>query len=272
MPELPEIETLKNCLETKVVKAIITGFNKNRDNLRYQLSDNLELETTKAQILGLRRRAKYLIIDLDNNNSIVLHLGMSGRFTLQPQEYQSKNHDHVIFYLDSGEKLVFNDPRRFGMIYSFASNLIEEKLFKNLGIEPLSDLNDVKYLNIKLGTRNIAIKSLLMDNKILVGIGNIYASESLFLAKIHPTRLGSSLTMEEIFNLVLSIKKVLTKAIEAGGTTLKDFVNGDSKPGYFQQELAVYGRENQQCLVCSGIVLKLKQFGRTSFYCELCQR
>lgn len=271
MPELPEIETLKNCLESKLVKTTITSFQKNRNNLRYQLSNSLELETTKTQILGVRRRAKYLIIDLDNNNSIVVHLGMSGRFTFQPSEYQIKKHDHVIFCLNTGEKLVFNDPRRFGMIYSFASNLIEEKLFTNLGIEPLSDLNNAEYLNIKLGTRNVPVKSLLMDNRIIVGIGNIYASESLFLAKIHPTRLGSSLVTAEIHTLVLSIKQVLNKAIKAGGTTLKNFVSGDSKPGYFQQELSVYGRENQQCLICSSLVLKLKQSGRASFYCQLCQ-
>ena len=270
MPELPEVETLKRYLEQNIIDATITALVKRRDNIRYTLQDDLGLSVKLAKILFIRRRAKYLLLDLDNGYSIVIHLGMTGRFTLQPKGYQAAKHDHVIFMLDNTAQLVFNDHRRFGMIYSMLTSDIEEKFLQNLGIEPLLDDMSYEYLRQKLN-RNVPIKNLLMDNRIIVGIGNIYASESLFMAKILPTRLGHSLSENEINNLLLAIRHVLTKAIEAGGTTLKDFVSGDSKPGYFQQELQVYGREKRSCLACRGTIKKLKQSGRSTFYCAGCQ-
>ncbi len=272
MPELPEVETLKRCLEQRIVGATINKLDKKRDDIRYKLSDQLESNVELARIVALRRRAKYLLIDLDNYYSIIVHLGMTGRLTLQPSDYRLQTHDHVVISLTTCEKLVFNDPRRFGMIYSMLTNLAQEKFLLNLGVEPLSNDMSDEYLKTKLLNRSVPIKNLLMDNRIIVGVGNIYASESLFIAKIHPSRLGSSLSNKEISNLVLAIKNVLTKAILAGGTTLKDFVSGDSKPGYFQQELQVYARENQKCLNCEGIIRKIKQSGRTSFYCSICQK
>lgn len=272
MPELPEVETLKRCLEQRIVGATINKLDKRRDNIRYKLSDQLESDVKSARIIALRRRAKYLLIDLDNYYSIIVHLGMTGRLTLQPSDYQLQKHDHVIFSLGTCEKLVFNDSRRFGMIYTGQTKLLEEKFLVNLGVEPLSEDMSYEYLKIKLLNRSVPIKNLLMDNRIIVGVGNIYASESLFIAKIHPGRLGSSLSNNEISNLLLAIKHVLTKAISAGGTTLKDFVSGDSKPGYFQQELQVYARKNQKCLNCQGIIRKITQSGRASFYCATCQK
>ncbi|WP_341793644.1 MULTISPECIES: bifunctional DNA-formamidopyrimidine glycosylase/DNA-(apurinic or apyrimidinic site) lyase [unclassified Rickettsia] len=272
MPELPEVETLKNSLEQKLLGLAIKNIELKRNNLRYILSSMLAKEILHTNIVTVRRRAKYLIIDLNNGYSLIIHLGMSGRFTLQPPDYQTKKHDHVIFDLTSNEKLIFNDARRFGMIYSYETKFLEEKFFYNLAIEPLSDLLTTEYLKSKLATRKIPIKNLLMDNKIIVGVGNIYASESLFLAKIHPSKLGADLTIEEITKLITAIKNVLSKAIAAGGTTLKDFVSGDNSPGYFKQQLTVYNRENEKCLDCNGIIIKLKQSGRSSFYCSLCQK
>jgi len=271
MPELPEVETLKCFLESKIIGLTINKLNKNRNTIRYKLSEQLGLHVESAKIIALRRRAKYLLIDLDNSYSIIVHLGMTGRFTIQPRDYKIQKHDHIVIFLGNGKLLVFNDSRRFGMIYSIKTNLIESNFLKNLGVEPLSDHMSVDYLETKLKNCTMPIKNLLMNNKIIVGIGNIYASESLFIAKIHPNRPSNSLTSNEIHDLLLAIKHVLAKAILAGGTTLKDFVSGDSKPGYFKQELQVYARENQKCLNCQSVIEKIKQAGRTTFYCPTCQ-
>ncbi|XVN43015.1 MAG: bifunctional DNA-formamidopyrimidine glycosylase/DNA-(apurinic or apyrimidinic site) lyase [Candidatus Rickettsia vulgarisii] len=271
MPELPEIETLKNCLESKLINLNINKLEKTRDNIRYQLDDKLGYNIRFAKITSLRRRAKYLLIDLDNSYSIIVHLGMTGRLTIQPNDYLTQKHDHIIIYLDNNQKLVFNDHRRFGMIYAIPTESIENKFFGNLGMEPLSKTISTDYLKVKLQNRKVPIKNLIMDNQIIVGVGNIYACESLFMAKIDPKKLGSSLQDNEITTLLYSIQKVLTKAILAGGTTVKDFVSGDSKPGYFQQELQVYGREDQPCSSCSGVISRIKQSGRATFYCSSCQ-
>lgn len=270
MPELPEVETLKRCLEQSIIYTTITNCSKRRDIIRYKLSDSLESEVKFAKILAVRRRAKYLLIDLDNGYSVIVHLGMTGRLTLQNSEYNAIKHDHVIFTLDNAGQLVFNDYRRFGMIYTMLTSSIEEQFLQNLGVEPLSGYMSSKYLQQKLN-RNIPIKNLLMDNRIVVGIGNIYASESLFVARILPDRSGNTLSEQDINNLIFAIQDVLTKAILAGGTTIKDYVSGDNRPGYFQQELQVYARENQPCRKCKNIIRKLKQSGRSSFYCSICQ-
>lgn len=272
MPELPEVETLKNCLKQKLINLNINKLEKTRDNMRYKLSDKLEQNVKDSQIVDLRRRAKYLLIDLDNSYSIIFHLGMAGRLTIQPANYTVQKHDHIIIHLDNNQKLVFNDHRRFGMIYAIPTESIEDEFFGNLGIEPLSKNISTDYLKTRLQTRKVPIKNLIMDNHIIVGVGNIYACESLFMAKINPKRLGNSLQDDEITTLLYSIQKVLTKAILAGGTTVKDFVSGDSKPGYFQQELQVYGRENQLCLSCGEVISRIKQSGRATFYCSSCQR
>ncbi|WP_032138931.1 bifunctional DNA-formamidopyrimidine glycosylase/DNA-(apurinic or apyrimidinic site) lyase [Rickettsia tamurae] len=271
MPELPEVETLKNSLKDKLIGLIIENVELKRDNLRYKLSSLLATEISNTNILDVRRRAKYLIIDFNNDYSLIVHLGMSGRFTLQSANYKTQKHDHVIFDLNNCEKLIFNDTRRFGMVYSFKTNFLEKEFFNDLGIEPLSDSLTLEYLKNKLKIRKIPIKNLIMDNKIIVGVGNIYASESLHLARIHPDKLGNDLNDDEIESLIKSIREVLTKAITAGGTTLKDFVNGDNKPGYFTQQLTVYGREGQNCLSCSSTIIKTKHSGRSTFYCKTCQ-
>jgi len=272
MPELPEVETLKNSLESKLIGLSIKNVEFKRENLRYKLFPDLATDILNMNILDVRRRAKYLIIDFANNYSLIVHLGMSGRFTLQPASYEAKKHDHVIFELSNGSKLVFNDTRRFGMIYSFKTSSLEEKFFNNLGLEPFSELLTLEYLKNKLTGRRVPIKNLLMDNKIIVGVGNIYASESLHLAKIHPDKLGIDISSSEIESLINSIRVVLSKAITAGGTTLKDFVNGDNKPGYFTQQLTVYARGGQECLNCSSVIIKAKHSGRATFYCKNCQK
>lgn len=271
MPELPEVETLKNYLEGGLSGRSITKVKTHRPNLRYKLSD--ELIQAQGRIRSIKRRAKYIIIDLSNDHSLIFHLGMSGRLTKRGRDELDLKHDHVILYLDDDSKLVFNDYRRFGMLYYVKTQeVMNEKIFNNQGPEPLSDAFNSQYLSSKLKTKTITIKNILMDNSLVVGVGNIYASESLYLARILPTRAASSLNMAEIKLLTQKIKQVLLLSIKAGGTTLRDFVNGDNKPGYFKQNLQVYGRNNQNCYNCNGVILKIKQAGRASFYCSTCQK
>lgn len=271
MPELPEVETLKLYMQPKLGGETIDRIELRRENLRYDCRSLKQLKLP-SKVTGVRRRAKYLVIDLDNLNSLVVHLGMSGRFTLTGQDHVLKKHDHVIFHLSSGDRLVFNDARRFGMIYHCASDSIEEeKIFRNLGVEPLSEAFIAEYLASKLAGRKQPIKTALMDSSIVVGVGNIYASESLFLARIDPRKAAGSLPKNEIAALIVAVRQVLQEAVKMGGTTLKDFVSGDSKPGYFKQKLLVYGREGETCQTCGNLIAKIKQAGRSTFYCSRCQ-
>ncbi len=271
MPELPEVETLKTYLGEYVVGKVIKGFEQRRPKLRYPLAANLDSIVLSSKITSVHRRAKYLIINLDNGYSLIIHLGMSGRFTLQPPSYQYRLHDHVIFLLVDSFSLVFNDPRRFGMIWHAKTAELEFQFFSKLGPEPLSDDFNADYLKRQLACCRAPVKTALMDSKVVVGVGNIYASESLFLAKISPEKPSCSLAANQLDNLVASVKQVLTSAILAGGTTLKDFVNGDSKPGFFKQKLLIYGRVGQSCSVCSQTIVKIKQSGRATFCCKNCQ-
>ena len=273
MPELPEVETLKLSLQESLIGSTIIDVEVRRANLRYPIPANLGLELSKSKIIKLHRVAKYLILELGNAKGVIIHLGMSGRFTLQLANYQFKKHDHVIFHLNDDRYLVFNDARRFGAIDLIPVAQIEShRFFKNLGPEPLADDFNAEYLYRKLKSKTIPVKNSLTDNNIVVGIGNIYASESLFLARINPVRPSSSLSLKELEALTYAAKEVLKKAIEAGGTTLKDFVNGDNTPGYFKQELYVYGRKDLNCLVCDSVIFKIKQSGRASFFCPTCQK
>ena len=273
MPELPEIETLKLSLEPIITSTNIEDVDIKCAKLRYQISPELKLHTANSRIIRLRRLAKYLVLDLDNEYSLIIHLGMSGRLTVRDQDYIFQKHDHIIFYLSNKQYLVFNDARRFGMVdFTETSQLMSHRYFRNLGLEPLSDRFDAPYLYNKLHNKNIVIKKALMDNNIVVGVGNIYASESLFISNIHPNRSCKDLTLLEISKLVAAIKSVLTDAISQGGTTLRDFVDGDNKPGYYKQKLMVYDRMEQQCFDCNDIIIKIKQAGRSTYYCSTCQK
>lgn len=272
MPELAEVETLTRYLKKHILNENIIYFQQNRDDLRYPLSPHLKGDIENSFIIDVKRRAKFINIKLSNNNSLIFHLGMSGRLTVKANDYETIKHDHILIDFASGNKLIFNDHRRFGMVYSCRSdNLEQEDFLKNMGIEPLIDDFNSQYLQHKLERKNTAIKTAIMDSKIVVGVGNIYASESLFQANIHPERKACSLSVEEVERLVIAIKTVLLKAIEAGGTTLKDFVSGDSQPGYFKQELKVYDRDGEACYNCQIPVQKIKQTGRSSYFCPKCQ-
>lgn len=273
MPELPEIETIKRSLEKHIVGHKITSFMKFRESLRYKLAENLALLTENTVITNISRIAKYLVLDLNNDNSLVFHLGMTGRLTCKQADYDFQKHDHIVLILGDNSKLVFADSRRFGMVYGCKSNeLFEQKYFSNNGLEPFSASFNAEYLQDCFKNRKLPIKSAIMDNRIVVGVGNIYASESLFLSKINPLRPAGSLTKAELLTLIESIITVLNQAIDAGGTTLRDFVSGDSTPGYFKQKLNVYDRKGLECYSCRGKIIKIVQSGRATYFCSECQR
>ena len=272
MPELAEVETLKRYLVSHIIGDKITNYTQRRNKLRYELTEDLFNYLINTTIIDLTRRAKYLNIYLDNSYVLIFHLGMSGRITIQQQSYHLQKHDHVIIGFQSGKQLVFNDARRFGMVYiSHINQISDQHYLKTLGVEPLNKEFDAEYLFKKLLNKKIAVKLAIMDSKIVVGVGNIYAAESLFMAQIDPLKPSNTLTKEEVYCLVSSIKHVLVKAIKAGGTTLRDFVGADGKPGYFKQELNVYGRQGLLCYVCHIKIEKVKQSGRSTFFCPNCQ-
>ena len=268
MPELPEVETTVRAIN-KFSQSTLKSTKIHNRNLRWKVVENFELLTKNQSINKISRRAKYIIFHLDNIN-IILHLGMSGslRISKNNDNFFLK-HDHAEFIFDE-EKIVYNDPRRFGSIH-LADKLDEHRLIKNLGPEPLSkDFNPIDLHKITAKSK-INIKSLLMNQKNVVGIGNIYASESLYLAQINPNRISSDLSIEDCKKITKSAKKILNAAIKVGGTTLKDFYSADGSPGYFKFELNVYGREGLECKKCKTLITKVVINTRATFFCDSCQ-
>ena len=269
MPELPEVETSRRgilpYLKGQTIEQIIVR----NPKLRWPIDETIN-NTQGQVIVDVKRRAKYLLLQL-THDWIVIHLGMSGSLRILETNQPPGKHDHVDLVLVNGVRLRYTDPRRFGA-WLWTYSIEELTQLKRLGPEPLTDDFSANYLFEKANHRKIPIKSWIMDNHIVVGVGNIYASESLFLAKINPNRKVSSLTLVECERLVTAIKLVLTKSIEQGGTTLKDFVQSDGKPGYFVQNLQVYGREGEQCLICQSNIKSNRIGQRNTFYCENCQK
>lgn len=271
MPELPEVETVRAGLTGVVVGQTITAVNIYQGKLRYVVPENLPQLLAGRKVLGLDRRAKYLLLHV-TTGTVIIHLGMSGRICWQHDVQPIQKHDHVDFLFSNGGCLRFHDPRRFGLIlWQEGSDTLEHRLLKNLGPEPLSNNFNANYLFAISRSKKRPIKTFLMDNHIVVGVGNIYANESLFKVGINPQRLAGDLSMLECEKLVLIVKDVLKAAIEAGGTTLQDFVNGHGAPGYFQQQLFVYGREGQPCFKCGTTLLKQRIGQRSAFFCPTCQ-
>ena len=269
MPELPEVETSRRgilpYLKGQTIEQIIVR----NPKLRWPIDETIN-NTQGQVIVDVKRRAKYLLLQL-TDDWIVIHLGMSGSLRILETNQPPAKHDHVDLVLVNGVRLRYTDPRRFGS-WLWTHSIEELPQLKQLGPEPLTDDFSANYLFEKANNRKIPIKSWIMDNHIVVGVGNIYASESLFLAKINPNRKVSSLTLVECERLVTAIKLVLTESIEQGGTTLKDFVQSDGKPGYFVQNLQVYGREGEKCLICQSNIKSNRIGQRNTFYCETCQK
>ncbi len=269
MPELPEVETIKNYIEPLIINKKFSDISVRNGNLRKKVPDNFAVIAVNSKIIAVARRAKYLIISLKNNFSIIIHLGMTGKILAHQKKIDFVKHDHIIFTLDNGSYLYFNDVRRFGMVDYVNQEKLQE-FERKLGLEPLNNDFNGDYLYKISKNKRIEIKKLIMNQKYLVGVGNIYASEALFLSKIHPTSL--QLTKKQCFVLAYNIKKILLKSIEKGGSTIKDYVLVNGSSGYFQNEFFVYGRENKPCKICMNEVKKIKQANRSSFYCSKCQK
>jgi|TARA_Y100000310_G_scaffold309708_1_gene354104 formamidopyrimidine-DNA glycosylase len=271
MPELPEVETTRrgiapNLIQHKIVRVLVR-----MPNLRWPVPAELTQLLTGKTVNRVTRRAKYILLWVDGG-SVLIHLGMSGSLGLVQADLTPGKHDHVDFFLDSGILLRFTDPRRFGSILWLASDPFEHPLLANLGPEPLSDSFDGEYLHRRSRGRKVAVKMLLMNNRLVAGIGNIYASEALFVAGIRPDRAAGRISRTRYETLSACIKEVLNRAIEMGGTTLRDFLNADGRPGYFKQTLLVYGRADQPCTKCRKLLKQIRLGQRSSVFCSSCQR
>ena len=265
MPELPEVETSVQAIQ-EFVNQKLESIEIYNPNLRWKVksSDFKKLHGHKVKNIG--RRAKYIIVDFINGYSVVIHLGMTGNLRVS-KKIKYLKHDHIIFYLSSGNVLIYNDVRRFGLIQIYKT---KESFFllDNNGPDPFEKEANVDYFYDRIKNSNASIKSILLNNKIISGIGNIYASEILFATSISPTRLGKNISYDECKNILKESRKILKMAIKAGGTTLNDYFNAESKPGYFKIQLKVYGRDGQKCKSCESNISKITQNNRSTYYCK----
>ncbi|MEP4076932.1 bifunctional DNA-formamidopyrimidine glycosylase/DNA-(apurinic or apyrimidinic site) lyase [Haloferula sp.] len=272
MPELPEVETTRRGITPHLSGVEITDVIVRNRRLRYPVSKTLD-QISGDRFVDVRRRAKYLILDLETAGSLIVHLGMSGSLRLSDPAIELKKHDHVILELSNGKQLRFHDPRRFGIyLHLPVENPLEHRLLSKLGPEPLSDDFDLPHLKLACRGRKAPIKQVIMDNKVVVGVGNIYASEALFRAGIRPTIAAGRLSGPRLGRLVESIREVLHESIEQGGTTLRDFVNSDGEPGYFSQRLFVYDRFADPCRVCQTPIRQKVMGQRSTYWCPNCQK
>lgn len=271
MPELPEVETTRRGLSPHLVGRRIHGVILRRPDLRWPIPAEIEERLPGARILDVRRRAKYLLMDTDHGGSAVLHLGMSGSLRVLAGDVPVRAHDHVDISLDNGRVLRFNDPRRFGCLL-WQDAEVPHPLLQDLGPEPLSAEFDGDYLFELSRGRRAPVKVFLMDQAVVVGVGNIYAAESLFKAGIHPLREAGKVSRARYRLLAAAAKQILAHAIERGGTTLRDFISPDGAPGYFEQELLVYGREGAPCRRCGSPLRHAMVGQRATVWCPRCQR
>jgi len=276
MPELPEVEVVRTGLESLLLGRRVHSVTAFRADLRYPLPDFSPL--FGHRVGNIRRRSKYLLFDFVAKESgpeaqtLVWHLGMTGQFHVLSKETPAGSHEHVRFDFDDGSSLRYRDARRFGYAGLMGKGDWEQHVwFKRLGVEPLLDTFDAEILLSHCRGRKAPIKTLIMDAHVVVGVGNIYAAESLFLAGIHPARAAGRISQKRLESLVLAIKETLAAAIQAGGSSISDFVQVDGKPGYFAHTFHVYGREGEPCMSCDTKIRRMIQAGRSSFYCPNCQ-
>ena len=268
MPELPEVETSVRGISSLSGEKILQ-IKIHIPKLRWPIKENDFLDLEDRKIVSIYRRAKYIIFNCEEK-FLVLHLGMTGTLRIIPtKSNEYKKHDHVELIFKKN-KLIFNDPRRFGSIH-ITNNINEHFLIKNLGVEPLDEVFNEDYLYTKIKKSNASIKSLIMNQKIVVGIGNIYANEVLFLSRINPRKKGKYITRKNASEITKHSKSILRKAIDAGGTTLQDFFSPSGNKGYFKVDLNVYDREGEKCFDCSNLIKRIEQNQRSTFLCRNCQ-
>jgi formamidopyrimidine-DNA glycosylase len=281
MPELPEVETVRRGLAPVMEGFVIQSAAVNRPDLRWPFPAGLAERLTGQTVTALRRRSKYILVDLSSGETLIIHLGMSGRMLVSGQMlgtfYENHpapaKHDHVVLDMDNGARVTFNDARRFGaMDLTTTQDTETHWLIKDIGPEPLGNAFSEQSLKARLKNRKTPIKTALLDQKNVAGLGNIYVCEVLHRAGISPTKLSGKLSGPRIASLVPIIRQVLTEAIEAGGSSLKDYRQTDGKLGYFQHTFRVYDREGAPCTTCATPILRIVQSGRSTFYCPACQR
>lgn len=270
MPELPEVETILNGIKPHLVQQKIKQIKIYHPRLRWDIPQEIVTLLKNKKLETLTRRGKYLLLNF-SNGTLIIHLGMSGRLAILENPPTAKKHEHVDFYFSNEICLRYTDPRRFGAILWAGKTPENHPLLKIIGPEPLDADFDAKYLFERSRKKSVGIKIFIMNSKIVSGVGNIYAAESLFAAKIHPLKAAGKLTPEESKDLVVAIKKVLKHAIKQGGTTLKDYKRSDGTPGYFRIELKVYGRAGEPCLRCGTTLKSLRIAGRSTVFCPKCQ-
>ncbi len=289
MPELPEVEVVKRSLEKKILNLIIKKVKIIDGNLRYKLNREEITKLTGKKLLRIKRRSKFLVFKIGNNLSMIVHLGMTGKFFFinkQNKKFKTSfyynldekkdlKHDRVIFFFQNGQKLIYNDVRKFGFIKCYINNAFEKNThFKNLGPEPLSKQFNKKYLKNYISGRRRVVKSILMDQKCVSGLGNIYVNEILFKSAIKPLRQVSKLKNYEINKIILNTKKILKKSIKFGGSSIKDFSSTDGKKGQFQQKFKVYNKKGEICsnIDCNKTIIRTIVSNRSSFFCPKCQK
>lgn len=271
MPELPEVEITLRGLQAPLLNQVIQGFVIRRPNLRWPIPTQALQQMKGLTLTHMTRRGKYLCLGT-LQASIIIHLGMSGCLRILDKSVAPAKHDHVDILFSNGRLLRFTDPRRFGALLYATGNPHQHMLLRNLGVEPLSRQFTAQYLKQQLANKQLSIKLAIMDQRVMVGVGNIYATEALFKAGIHPLRPANSLLLNELKQLVKAIKCILRLAIAKGGSSLKDFLNSEGKPGYFTLELMVYGRAGLSCLQCQSLLQHSRIGQRTSVYCQQCQK
>ncbi|MGB8811937.1 MAG: bifunctional DNA-formamidopyrimidine glycosylase/DNA-(apurinic or apyrimidinic site) lyase [Paracoccaceae bacterium] len=283
MPELPEVETVRSGLDPVMTGQVITTATINRPNLRWPFPPRMAERLTGARVLALRRRSKYILADLSTAETLLIHLGMSGRMLISGAQLGAfhhdhpapAKHDHVVLDMANGARITFNDARRFGAMDLLTTATADSHpLLASIGPEPLGNTFNENYLIARLQNRNTPIKSALLDQHIVAGLGNIYVCEVLFRARLNPTTKAGALTPHQSAALVPLIRQVLSEAIIAGGSSLRDYRQADGELGYFQHRFQVYDREAQPCVTpgCPATIHRIVQSGRSTFYCPQCQR
>jgi formamidopyrimidine-DNA glycosylase len=283
MPELPEVETVRRGLLPAMEGVVIARADVNRPDLRWPLPERMADRLTGARVTALRRRSKYILADLSTGQTLIIHLGMSGRILISGDPLgrfhhdhpAPEKHDHVVFHMANGARITFNDARRFGAMDLAPTGAAEaHRLLAGIGPEPLGNAFHEEYLVQRLKGRNTPIKAALLDQRVVAGLGNIYVSEALYRAGVSPLRKAGRIGAARVRKLVPIIRDVLTEAIEAGGSSLRDYRQADGELGYFQHTFRVYDRQGQPCRTegCDGTILRVVQSGRSSFYCPRCQR
>lgn len=270
MPELPEVETTLRGISAHILNTPFIRITIRNPQLRWPVPDGLAAHLLQQKVTKITRRAKYLLLSTDNG-TIIIHLGMSGSLRIVKLDSPYDKHEHVEFCFANGNALRLKDPRRFGAVLWTSDPVNEHHLLNHLGPEPLSDDFNSDMLFRLSRNKTVAVKQFIMNSKIVVGIGNIYANEALFASGIHPGRAAGKISRKRYEQLCIASKQILARAISQGGTTLKDFVGGTGKPGYFKQELLVYGRKGLPCKHCRKPLKEIRQGNRSTVYCTHCQ-